>query len=63
MVAFARGNRDVVMLAKEARQRMGDARNALAPIKYRSATASARRASVPGDYCVMDFVAKERART
>ncbi|HYJ88374.1 MAG TPA: hypothetical protein VEW46_20075 [Pyrinomonadaceae bacterium] len=61
VVTFARGHRGVLMLAKETGQSMGDARSTVAPIKYRSATASAGRASTLRDYCVMDLVAKERA--
>ena len=61
VVGRALGDRDVVMLTEKARQGMGHARNVVAPIKNRVATASARRAAATVDSGVVDLMAEERA--
>ena len=52
--AFREGG--VVMLAEETGQRVGDAREAPAEIKYRRAAAVARGAVVTGDSRVINLV-------
>ena len=52
---------DVVMPAEKARKRMSDSGHLGTLIKNSCTASSARRAGVPGDSRVIDFVAQERA--
>lgn len=59
VVGMAPGNTDVVMPAQEARERMRNTGDGVAPIKNRITTANARRRSISGDARVVDAMTKE----